>query len=161
MEIEDFEAIGLIVHVDQGDQHEHRAEEGIEEKLESGIDSPRSPPDADNQKHRNQHRFEKHVEQQRVQGSEYPDHQPFHDQEGSHVLRDPILDHFPTRDHDHDRHEGGQQDQRHRKAIHSDMVVGIERRNPWDKFLKLHGGGGVIKSRVQRHTDQERQDCHR
>jgi len=79
MEIQDFEAVGLVVHVDQGDQHEHRAQEGIQEKLEGGVNPARSTPDADDEKHRDQHRLEKHVKQNGVQRGEHPDHQPFHD----------------------------------------------------------------------------------
>ena len=41
MEVQDAEAVGLEVHVDQCDQHEHRAEEGVEEELDGGVDPVR------------------------------------------------------------------------------------------------------------------------
>ena len=161
VEIQDLEAVRLVVHVDQGDQHEHRAQEGVQEELDGGVNPPRTAPDADHQEHRNQHRLEEHVEQDGVQRGEHADHQPRHDQEGGHVLGDPVLHHLPAGDHDQQVHERGEQDQRHRKPVHAQMVIGVERRNPRQELLKLHRRRGGIEPRIQRNADQKGQDRHR
>src|SRR5271166_6020334 len=44
-------------------QHQHRAEQRVEEELERGIDAALPAPDADDQVHRDQHGLEEHIEQ--------------------------------------------------------------------------------------------------
>ena len=161
VEIENFETTGLVVHVDQGDQHEHRPQKCVQEELEGGVDPARPSPDPDDQEHRDQHRFEEDVEQNGVQRGEHTDHQAFHDQEGSHVLGNPILHHLPAGDHHQQGHERGEQDQRHGEPIHAQVIIGIEGRNPGYEFLKLHRRCRGVERRVQGDTNQQAQDCHR
>jgi hypothetical protein len=155
LEIEDAEAAGLQVHIDQRHQHEHRAEEGVEEELDGGVDTPRSAPHADDEEHRHQHRFPEDVEQHRIERREHAVHQPFHDQEGRHVLRGLLPDHLPAGQHHQQRGEGGQDDQRHGDAVHAEVVVGVEGRDPGRQFLELHGRRTGIEMRVQQHAQQE------
>ena len=49
-------------HVDHRDQHQHRAEEGVEEELVAGLDAVSAAPDADDKIHRDQPAFEEDVE---------------------------------------------------------------------------------------------------
>ena len=49
-------------------QHQHRAEQRVEEELEGRVDAPRAAPDADDQEHRDQHALEEDVEQRRNRG---------------------------------------------------------------------------------------------
>jgi hypothetical protein len=155
VEIQDAEAAGLQIHVDQRNQHEHRAEKGVQEELDGGIYAPRSAPDADNQEHRHQHRLPEYVEQHRIQRREYAVHQAFHDQEGGHVLCGFLLDHLPAGQHHQHRGEGGQDDQRHGNTIHTEVVVGIEGTDPRQQLLELHLRRAHIKVRVQQGTGSE------
>ena len=157
MEREDLHRAGLEIHVDQRDQHEHRAEEGIQEELDGGVHPVRPAPDADDDEHRDQHRFPEHVEKHRIQGGEHADHHTFHHQEGRHVLRRLVLDDLPAGDHHQDRDKGGKQDQRHRDAVHTQVVVNAEGRYPGHPFHELHLRGADIKASVQRNTHQEGQ----
>ena len=138
MEVKNFKATRLIVHVDQGDQHEYRSQEGVQKELYSGINPTWATPDTDDQKHRDQHRLKKDVEQNGVHRSEYPNHETLHDQESGHVLGNSILHHFPASDNYQHSHECGKQNQRHREPIHPQVVIDIEGGNPRDKLLKLH-----------------------
>ena len=84
--VRELPAAALQVQVDQPDQHEDRAEEGVQEELDRRVHAPRAAPDADDDEHRDQHRLEEHVEQHRVERAEHADHQAFEDQERGDVL---------------------------------------------------------------------------
>ena len=80
------------------DQHQHRADQRVEEELEGRVDPARTTPDADDQEHRDQHGFEEHVEQHQIQRDEGADHQRFEHQKGDHVFLDPGLHRAPGRE---------------------------------------------------------------
>ena len=83
---------GLPVHRHDGEQHQHRAEQRVEEELEAGIDAPRAAPDADDQEHRDQAALEEDVEEDEVERAEDADHQRLEHQEGDHVFLEARLD---------------------------------------------------------------------
>lgn len=155
---EDVEAARLKVHVDQRDQHEDRAEEGIEEELDGGVDPVRSAPDTDDEKHRDQHRLPVDIEEHRVQGREDTHHHPLHDEKGGHVLRRTVLDHLPTGDNHQGSDKGGENDQRHGDAVHTHVVLHIEGGNPGHPLDELHRRGGAVEGEPERQTDDEGQD---
>jgi hypothetical protein len=62
---------GLVVQVQQRDQQQHRAEEGVEEELERRVDPVGAAPDADDDEHRDQRGLEEHVEQHAVERREH------------------------------------------------------------------------------------------
>ena len=65
----DAEGIGAglaeVIEVKEQDsqQHQYRAEQGVEEKLDRGIQFARAAPDSDQQVHWNQHGFPKNKKQ--------------------------------------------------------------------------------------------------
>ena len=77
---------GVPVHRHDGEQHQHRAEEGVEEELEARVDPARAAPDADDEEHRDQAAFEEQVEQDEVERAEDADHQRLEHQERDHVF---------------------------------------------------------------------------
>ena len=50
-----LETVRLEIKVDERHQHQHRADEGVEEKLDGGVDAVRPAPQADDKEHRHQH----------------------------------------------------------------------------------------------------------
>jgi hypothetical protein len=50
--VEDVEAAGLEEQVDEGHQHQQRAQQRVEEELDRRIDAVRAAPDADDDVHR-------------------------------------------------------------------------------------------------------------
>ncbi|MPN35394.1 hypothetical protein SDC9_182892 [bioreactor metagenome] len=67
MPVQDLEAAARLgVQIDQSDQREQRAHQGVQEELEGRVDLVRTTPDTDDQIHRDQSRFEEHVEQHAV-----------------------------------------------------------------------------------------------
>ncbi|MNS66000.1 hypothetical protein D3C72_991940 [compost metagenome] len=125
VQVGQLEAAALHVQVDQRHQHQHRAEEGVQEELQRGVDAARAAPDTDDQEHRDQHRLEEHVEQHRVGGGEDTDGDAFQDQEGGHVLVDALVDRAPGADQRQHRHQRGEQDQRDRNAVHAQVVADV------------------------------------
>ena len=67
---------GEVEH-QQGDEHQHAADQGEEEELDGGVLPPRAAPDADEEVHRQQHHFPEHVEEEEVQGHEDAQHARF------------------------------------------------------------------------------------
>ena len=125
-----------------------------------GVDPARPAPDPDDQEHRDQHRLAEDVEQDGIQGGEDPDHQPFHDQEGGHVLGEPVLNHLPAGDHHEDGDEGGQQDQRHGDAVHAQVVVDVEASESRGRAPRTASPPSWHRTAIQRDADQEGQDRH-
>ena len=85
----DVGGAGLPVHRHDGEQHQHRAEQRVEEELEARIDPARAAPDADDQEHRDQAAFEEQIEQHQIERAEGADHQRLEHQEGDHVFAHP------------------------------------------------------------------------
>ena len=156
LQARDRVAATLHVHVDQRRQHEHRAEEGVQEELDGRVHAPRPAPDADDEEHRNQHRLPEEIEQQRVGGGKHPDHQAFHDEEGAVVLRRARLDHPPAGDHYRYGHERGEHEQRQRDAVHAERVPGVKARNPRQLLRELQRRGGGVERAPQRHRQPQR-----
>jgi hypothetical protein len=154
----DAEVRRAQVHVDERDEHEHGAEERVQEELQRGVDAPWTAPHADDEEHRDEHRFPEEIEQQAVQRGEHADHQAFHDEEGGVVLRGALLDHRPGGNHDRDRDERGEQDQRQRDAVDAQVVSGMERGDPWHALDELERGGRRVEIEIERDRHPERRE---
>jgi hypothetical protein len=149
------------VRVDRhdGEQHQHRSGQRVEEKLERRIVAPRSAPDTNDQEHRDQRAFEEQVEQHQVERAEHADHQRFEHQERDHVFLDALGD-VPACN-DAQRHDGcGQHDKRHRNAVHA-HVIGHQPAKPGDLVLKLEAGLCGIEARPGEQRQQEVDHRHR
>ncbi len=90
---------GVPVHRHDGEQHQHRAEQRIEEELEGGVDPVLAAPDADDQEHRDEAALEEDVEQHEIERTEDADHERLEHEESDHVLFDAVLDAHPALQH--------------------------------------------------------------
>ena len=145
---------GVPVHRHDGEQHQHRAEQRVEEELEARIDPARAAPDPDDQEHRNQAALEEQVEQHEVERAEGADHQGLEHQERDHVLLHAGLDRAPARD-DAERHQrGGEDHERQRNAVDAHVVVDRagEPRPPLDELEFRRAG---IEAPDQHQRDRE------
>ncbi len=144
----------IEIHPEDGEQHQHRAEQGVEEELHAGVNAPLATPHADDEIHRDQAAFEEDVEQHKVERTEHADHQRLEDQERDHVLAHPLLDRGPGRQ-DAERHEArGEHDEQHRNAIHP-HVVGDVAAQPLRLFDELEGGRCAIEIRPDHKRQRE------
>ena len=113
---------GVPVHRHDGEQHQHGAEQRVEEEFEGGIDSARAAPDPDDEEHRNEPALEEQIEQHEIERGEGAHHQSLEHQKCDHVLFDAPLDGIPARN-DADRHQAGSKDdERQRNAVDAHMV---------------------------------------
>ena len=89
--------LAIIVKVEEQhrEQHQHRAEQRIKEKLDRGIKLARAAPDADQQIHRNQHRFPENEEQKEIQRHEDAQHTGLENQKPNVIFLHPVLDRLP------------------------------------------------------------------
>ena len=140
-------------HDQDGRQHQHRAEQGVEEELVGRVDPVLAAPDADDQEHRHQAEFEEQVEQHQVQRAEHADDQGLEDQERGHIGRHPLVDREP-RGRDADRHqERGQQHEQDRDPVHAHAVV--QAREPGVVFHELEAGVGRVVPQHQQQRQRE------
>ena len=154
----DVGGAGLPVHRHDGEQHQHRAEQRVEEELEAGIDPARTAPHADDQEHRDQAALEEDIEQHQVERAEGADHQRLEHQEGDHVFAHPALDGGPARQ-DRDRHQrGGQDHERQRNAVDT-HGVGDGAAEPRPPFQELEIGRTWIETPDQDQRNREGEQC--
>ena len=149
---------GVPEHRQDGEQHQDRAEERVEEELEARIDAALAAPDADDQEHRDEAGLEEQVEENEVEGLEDADHGRLEDEEGDHVLLEPVLDRLPGGE-DRERHqEGREQDERHREAVDAELEadrVG----EPGMGLDELEGGACRVEPPPGPERQEERRDC--
>ncbi len=132
------------IHPQDGEQHQHRAEQGVEEELEAGIDAPRPAPHPDDEEHRDQTAFEEHIEEDEIERGEHADHQRLQQQERDHVFGDARLDGFPA-GQDAEGHEARREhDEQHGDAVHAHVIADAEA-EPVGALLELEGSGRAVK----------------
>ena len=119
----DIRSSGIPIHRHDGEQHQHRAEERVEKKLEARIDPARPAPYADDEEHRDQAALEKQIEQGEIERRKGADHQGFQHQECDHVFLDALLDRLPAGQNT-DRHQRrGENHEGQRNAIDAHVVA--------------------------------------
>ena len=72
---------GVIVEPDDRHQHQDRAEHGVQNEFQRGVDAPLVAPDADQEIHRDQHHFPEQEEEEQVERDEDADHAGFQHQQ--------------------------------------------------------------------------------
>ena len=148
-------ATTLDVEVNQRNQGQQRAQQGIEEKFESRINFVRPAPDTDDQVHGDQGGFEEHVEQHAVERAKDADHQPRQNQECGHVLLYLGRDGLPTGNHHNQVDKGRERHKPEGNTVQPQVVAHIEAVNPGQVLHELHGRAGIVKLGIQRQGDQK------
>jgi hypothetical protein len=119
---------GKIQHQDR-DQHQHAADQRVQEKLDRRVLAPRAAPDADQEVHGQQYDFPEHVEQEEIQGQKDSQHARFQQQEQDAVRLD-VPGHRPTSARRQQADQRGQHDQRHADPVGPHEILDPERRDP-------------------------------
>ena len=145
----------LDIQVNQRDQGQQRAQQGVQKKLEGCVDFVRPAPDSDDQVHGDQGGLEEHIEQHAIERTKHPDHQARQNQKCRHVLLHFDRDRLPTGDHHHQVDESGQHHEPQRNAVHSEVVVDVEALNPRQVFDELHRRAGIVKLGVKGQGNQK------
>jgi len=129
--------IAREVEHQHGDQHQHRAEERVQEELDRRVLPPRAAPDADQEVHRQEHHLPEHVEQEEVERHEHAEHAGDEQQE-EHVVGLDVLRDRPAGGTGEHREERGEHHERHADAVHTEQVLDVEGRNPRLLHHRLH-----------------------
>ena len=122
----------VMEHVEEqhAQQHQHGAEQGVEEELDGGVEPARAAPDSDQQIHRHQHGFPEDEEQEEVQRHEDAEHAGLQHQEPRVVFLDAGIDRGPGGEDCDDSEERGQHDEQERDAINAEVIAGANGGNP-------------------------------
>ncbi len=121
-QFDDIERTGLPVHCHDRDQHQHGAEQRVEEELEACINAALATPNTDDDEHRDKACFKEHVEQEQIERAEHADHERFQNKESDHVFLDALVDSQPACQ-DAERHEeSGEHDKQHGNAVNAHVV---------------------------------------
>jgi hypothetical protein len=90
-----IEGARLVVQVDDGGEHQHRAGHRVEEELDGRVDAPLVSPDADQEVHRDERDFPEHVEKEQVERCEDADYSEFQEKQEGVVHLLPLPDVVP------------------------------------------------------------------
>ena len=87
----------VVMEIEEQDaqQHQHGAEQRVEEELDGRVKFARAAPDADQQIHRDQHRFPENEEEEEIERHEDAEHAGLENQEPDVVFLDAVLDGGP------------------------------------------------------------------
>ena len=80
----------MVMEIEEQDaqQHQHRASQGVEEKLDRGVKLARAAPDADQQVHRDQHGFPENEEEEEIERHEDAEHAGLQNQKPDVIFLD-------------------------------------------------------------------------
>ncbi len=124
------QSVVMEVQEQDAQQHQHRAEQRVQEELDGRVQLARAAPDADQQVHRHQHGFPEDEEQEHVVGHEDPEHARLQYQEPDVIFFDAVLNGVPRRQDRNGPQQGGQHDQQERNAVDADHVTRANGRDP-------------------------------
>src|SRR5580658_3988576 len=113
----------LGVEPQDGDQHEDRAEHGVQNEFDGRVNAPAVAPHADHEIHGDQRELPEHEKEEKVERKEDADHGRLDDQKRDEETLDVFVDGFPGAEDGDRREERSQQDQKQADAVHTQMVV--------------------------------------
>ena len=149
----DVGGAGLPIDRHDGEQHQQRAGERVEEELEARIDAARTAPDADDEEHRDQAALEEQIEQHEVEAREHADHQRLEHEEGDHIFLHPRRDRLPARQ-DAERHQQrGEEHEGQGDAVDAHMEVDRPEPGALLDELELRRGGIEVAPQQQRQRE--------
>ncbi len=150
-----------IVEVQEqhGKQHQHRAEQRVEEELDGGVKFSRAAPDADQQIHGDQHGFPENEEEEEIERHEDAQHAGLQDQKPDVVFLHPVLDRGPRGEDRNPAQQRGQHDQQEGNAVDAEDVAGADRRDPvvGRAFHELEAGFEALRPEPRHQRDRNQQ----
>src|SRR4029077_6970815 len=141
-----------LIEPDHGHEHQNRAEHGVNNEFDRGVDAAFVPPDSDQEVHGDEHGFPEKEEEKKIERNKDADHAGFEHQQADEEAAYALVDGFPGTEDSHGREEGGQQDEEQADAIDAEVIVNRRRGNPVMKFdeLVVRGIHGKAANQLQR-----------
>src|SRR5438094_5401169 len=123
-----------------GEQHDYRTRQGVQEKFDGGVETAVASPDADEEVHGNKHHFPENVKEEKVERGEHADHAGLQEQQQNVVFLGARVDGAPGRkDGDHAA-EGGEHDEEQADAVNAEVRAPTDGGNPREVFLEREPG---------------------
>ena len=144
-----------VVERDDADQHQDASGESEEQKLDRGVDAPRTSPDADEEKEGNHHQFPEHEEEKEIGCRKEAEHRRLRDQEHGVELPLPGPDCSPRGADAQDAQERGEEDEWQADAVHTHAVGDVPSRDPLGGFDELQSARGLVEVQVERGRDRQ------
>ena len=145
----------LEVERQDGQQHQHRAGQRVEEELDGRVETPRAAPNADDEIHRHQHDLPENIEEKQVNREEHAQHACLQQQEHGVILFDAVLNRRPGAENGQEPDDGRQHHQQQADAIQPQVIPRAQRRDPVEPFDKLKLSRRHVEPEDQRQRDQE------
>ena len=120
----------LPIEHQNSEQHQDRADQGIDHELDRRVAAPRAAPDRDDEVHRDQHGFPEDKEEQEIERHEDAQHAGLQDQEKGVIFLETVLDRGPARQ---DRQEPDHRSQHHQQQsqpVDAEVVAGADAGDP-------------------------------
>jgi hypothetical protein len=153
---DDVEGVGVRLeeHGQEPQQHEHAAEQGVQEELDGRVLAVRRAPHRDQEIHGNQNQLPEDEEQDEVERDERAGHpsleQHHQGQEGLGPAR--VGQEPPRVDSAQERQQERQLEQGKADPVDSDVIAGVDRRDPIDIELELQTLGRAVVE-AEQHDD--------
>ena len=123
-------------------EHEQRAEERIDEKLDGCIEPVIAAPDPDDEIHRDEHHFPHHVEEEEIERDEHTDHACGQHQQQRVETVFALRDVAPAAENRERHQKRGKEHQEERNPVHAHRVANAPRADPGVIGDQLHAGAG-------------------
>ncbi len=149
------EGPGLQPERDDGDEHEERPREGVDDELDRRAEAARPAPHADEDVERDHHRFPEDVEEQQVLGAEHPDRRAFEEEQEREIGTDALASGPEAVGDRRGRDDDGQADEPEREVEEPDGVGDAELGEP--RLVRVELEARVAEVEVERrpHEDGE------
>jgi len=137
------------------EKHDDRSGEGVQEKLDGGVEATIAAPDADQEVHGNEHHFPENVKEEEIQGNENADHAGLQQEKKNVIFLGALVNRAPRREDGDHPEESGKHDEQKANAVDSEMIFRADRRNPIGGFLKGEAAPLWLEPADQRKRDQK------
>ena len=107
---------------EHGGEHEKTAEHREQDELDRGVDPPASPPDPDDERHRDEHGLPEDIKEEQVLGDEDPEDAGFEEEHEEAEFLDAGADRSPGREQGHGHQEGRQGDEEETDPVDPHVV---------------------------------------
>ncbi len=165
-QLRQVEGAGLRVEPQHRNQQQSGGNEGVEEVLDGGAAALLAAAKrGDQHRHRYQRHLPERVVQEHVERDEDAHHRNLLQQEENVEELLALADGAPRDQHSERREQAGQRHQPHGEAIHTDVVVDGGRGDPRNILLELEGAGlarvRVVERQMQRQPEGDQRDGER
>jgi hypothetical protein len=156
-DFENAECVRVEIYRQDGQEHDDRTGERVEEELDGGIEAALAAPDADEEIHRNEHYFPKDVEEHEIERHEDTKHAGLEEEEEDVIFLFAFLNGGPGREDRDKAEDGGEHDHEETQTVNTDGVTGANGGDPREVLdeLKLGGTFVPVVAPKQRQRDEQ------